>query len=371
MNRFRIGGLALMLPLLAGCYQSKMSIIEDGVALPFGEIASCRINDKPLSFDLTKPEKTAAGGLTYRANNEVLAFKRISDTLYLAQVLTGGVYKFGYLMKAGDGVDVLSLKPGSQSDAGHQNRAANILFKPAGDWAEMAGDRADIEAFLMGAKLGSMQSVGQCQFRKAIPRDAAITTLLKLSTTRDEALKLPGAEECDLGDICLPPSSVLASKLSGDEKAGYRYQIAFHPDRVRSITVTAKAVTPANMFTILNDSNVVVSSIGPYEKPLMLRLNDFEADMFRVNHLKADPKWMAGLNRAIEKVSDIVATVSERDFRTNQMLSVPAETFTKLSGATTASSAFSLIQQRGYPYSRIVLDRFGQDKINVTMEYSF
>ena len=99
MNRFCIGGLALMLPLLASCYQSKMSIIEDGVALPFGDIASCRINDKPLSFDLTKPERTAAGGLTYRANNELLAFKRISDTLYLAQVPTGGVYKFGYLIK--------------------------------------------------------------------------------------------------------------------------------------------------------------------------------------------------------------------------------------------------------------------------------
>ncbi|MCJ2128194.1 hypothetical protein [Methylobacterium sp. E-045] len=369
MNRFRIGGLALMLPLLAGCYQSKMSIIEDGVALPFGEIASCRINDKPLSFDLTKPDRTAAGGLTYRANNELLAFKRISDTLYLAQVLTGGVYKFGYLMKAGDGVDVLSLKPGSQSDAGHQNRAANILFKPAGDWAEMAGDRADIEAFLMGAKLGSMQSVGQCQFRKAIPRDAAITNLLKLSTTRDEALKLPGAEECDLGDICLPPSSVLASKLSAEEKAGYRYQIAFHPDRVRSITVTATAVTAASMAAILTESNVVVSSVGPYETPLSLRLNDFEVDMFRMKQLAADPKWKLELSRVVENLKDFVVMVSDSTFRNNQMLNVPAETFIKLSGVASAGAAFNLIWQRDYPYSRLVLDRSGRDKVNIRIEY--
>ena len=73
------------------------------------------------------------------------------------QVATGRVYKFGYLLKNGDAVDVLSLKAGAVADAANQARAANILFKPApDDWTEMVGDRTEIEAFLMGAKLCSM-----------------------------------------------------------------------------------------------------------------------------------------------------------------------------------------------------------------------
>ncbi|MCP1561420.1 UNVERIFIED_ORG: hypothetical protein M2438_000424 [Methylobacterium sp. SuP10 SLI 274] len=219
--------------MVPACYQSKTGVIKDGVALPSGDVASCRINGKTVNADFTKPVTAAAGGVTYRVGNEVLAFKRISDTMYLTQVATSGVYKFGYLLKNGDAVDVLSLKAGAVADAANQARAANILFKPApDDWTEMVGDRTEIEAFLMGAKLGSMQSAGECRFRMAVPADAPITKLLRISTTRVQALKIPGAEECELGDVCLPLTSMAAAKLSPPEKAGFRYQVAFDPDRV-------------------------------------------------------------------------------------------------------------------------------------------
>lgn len=48
----------------------------------------------------------------------------------------------------------------------------------------------------------------------AVPADAPITKLLPISTTREQALKIPGAEECELGDVCLPLTSMAAAKLS-------------------------------------------------------------------------------------------------------------------------------------------------------------
>lgn len=369
MKRIQIAVFAAMLPVLAGCYQSKTSVIEDGLALPFGDVASCRINGKTVSADFSKPVKTAAGGVIYRVGNEVLAFKRISDTLYLTQLATGGVHKFGYLLKNGDAVDVLSLKPEAAADPSNQSRAANILFKPAADdWTEMVGDRAEIEAFLMGAKLGSMRSAGECKFRKAVPADAPITKLLRLSTTREQALKIPGAEECELGDVCLPLTAAAAARLSPAEKAGFRYQVAFDPDRVQSVKIVARAVSPASALAISDDLGTGVSRVGPYDALLAFALNGIELDMLRVKEHAGDAKWVEQVKHATERTKDMPAMMAAPDFRVFRTTMLPAETLATLQGLPSSDRALAQIRQSGSPYLRMTISRAGTDKVDMTTE---
>lgn len=101
MGLSRIGGATLLLAALSGCYQARVPAIESGDAVPFGDIASCKVRDKHLRFDLTHPEPTAGGGTIYRLGNETLAFKKLSDTLYLAQLNSSGMYRYGYVMRNG------------------------------------------------------------------------------------------------------------------------------------------------------------------------------------------------------------------------------------------------------------------------------
>ncbi len=244
MGLSRIGGATLLLAALSGCYQARVPAIESGDAVPFGDIASCKVRDKHLRFDLTHPEPTAGGGTIYRLGNETLAFKKLSDTLYLAQLNSSGMYRYGYVMRNGSGLEVLALRDEIDADPNVRAIAPNILFKPAQHgWQEMVATRDDLAAFLRGAKLGMMRSVGECSIRKAVPLDTPLAKGLRLSTTREQAMKLPAAEACDLGDVCLPLSPTTIERVPAAERAGVRIQVAFEADRVKSVTLTAKGIS--------------------------------------------------------------------------------------------------------------------------------
>ncbi|WP_156311772.1 hypothetical protein [Methylobacterium platani] len=370
MGLSRIGGATLLLAALSGCYQARVPAIESGDAVPFGDIASCKVRDKHLRFDLTHPEPTAGGGTIYRLGNETLAFKKLSDTLYLAQLNSSGMYRYGYVMRNGSGLEVLALRDEIDADPNVRAIAPNILFKPAQHgWQEMVATRDDLAAFLRGAKLGMMRSVGECSIRKAVPLDTPLAKGLRLSTTREQAMKLPAAEACDLGDVCLPLSPTTIERVPAAERAGVRIQVAFEADRVKSVTLTAKGISPANSGIILDDVSLGLSRFGPYDTPILLSFNNRRVDMLAVRQLAAwNPQRAAEQMRSLDQFKDVSATVRDPAFRSAEILIVPAEAFATIQGFATAEAAMADLRQRQAPYHRIVLKQSGAGKIDATLE---
>ncbi len=142
MKLVRIVGAACLLAVLSGCYQAHVAVIDDGVPVPFGGIAACQIGEKPFRFDLTHPERTASGGTVYRLGNETLAFKPLTDTLYLTQLNSSGLYRYGYVLRNGETLEVLALNQDIQTDPMVRPSAANVLFKPAPNGWQENGWRA-------------------------------------------------------------------------------------------------------------------------------------------------------------------------------------------------------------------------------------
>ncbi len=241
MTLVRIFGAACLLAVLSGCYQAHVAVIDDGVAVPFGDVATCQIGEKPFRFDLTHPERTAGGGTVYHLGNETLAFKPLTDTLYLTQLNSSGLYRYGYVLRNGETLEVLALNQDIQTDPIVRPQRCE---RPVQTCAKrLAGNNwraGRPQSFPDSAKLGMMHSVGQCTFRKVVSPDALLINNLTLSMTREQALKLPGAEACELGDVCLPLLPSLAGQISESERASIRFQAAFDPSRIHSVTVTEK-----------------------------------------------------------------------------------------------------------------------------------
>lgn len=370
MSLTRIGGAAFLLTALTGCYQARVGVIEDGVPLPFGEIATCRIGDKPFRFDLTHPEPTAGGGTIYRLGNETLAFKPLNETLYLAQINSSGLYRYGYVLRNGNGVEVLALRQEVWTDPAARPSAASILFKPAQNgWQEMMGTRADLAAFLTGAKLGMMHSVGQCTFRKAVSPDTPWVKGLRLSTTREQALNLPGAGACDLGDVCLPLSPATLARVPAAERGDVRIQVAFDPDRVRSLTLTAKGLSPASTPIVLDDVGIGFSRAGPYDAPLVMSLNDGRLDALEAKvQAGGDPLRTAALLRPVERLKDLPSALVDPTFRSAELLVLPAETFATVQGLANAEAAMAEVRKRQGAYVRTVIKRSAAGRIDAILE---
>ncbi|GEM_PF-766209 len=328
-----------------------------------------QIGDKPFRFDLTHPEPTG-GGTIYRLGDETLAFKPLNETLYLAQLNSSGLYRYGYVLRNNDGVEVLALRQEVHSDATVRSSAANILFKPAQNgWQEMMGTRSDLSAFLTGAKLGMMHSVGQCTFRKAISPDTPLTKGLRLSTTREQALKLPGAEPCDLGDVCLPLSPATLERVPAAERAGVRIQVAFDPDQVRSVTLTAKGLSPTSTLAVLGDVGQGTSRAGPYTLPLVMALNDARPDILRAKReFGGDPQKAAALLRPIERLKDLPGLLVDPSFRSAELVVLPAEIFVSVRDLSSAEQAAAKVRGDGGPYVRTILRQVGTGKLDASVE---
>jgi len=233
----------------------------------------------------------------------------------------------------------------------------------------MMGTRADLSAFLTGAKLGMMHSVGQCTFRKAVSPDTPWVKGLRLSTTREQALKLPGAEACDLGDVCLPLSPATLARVPAAERGDVRIQVAFDPDRVHSLTLTAKGLSPASTLIVLADVGIGLSRTGPYDAPLIMALNDGRIDVLKAKaQAGGDPQRAAALIRPVEGWKDLPTALVDPAFRSAELLVLPAETFATVQGFANAEAAMAEVRKRQSPYVRTLLKRSTEGKIHATLE---
>lgn len=370
MTLVRIFGAACLLAVLSGCYQAHVAVIDDGVAVPFGDVATCQIGEKPFRFDLTHPERTAGGGTVYHLGNETLAFKPLTDTLYLTQLNSSGLYRYGYVLRNGETLEVLALNQDIQTDPIVRPSAANVLFKPAPNgWQEIIGAQADLKVFLTGAKLGMMHSVGQCTFRKVVSPDALLINNLTLSMTREQALKLPGAEACELGDVCLPLLPSLAGQISESERASIRFQAAFDPSRIHSVTVTGKELSPKSAAIFLDSMKLGSSRVGPYDLPLSLNYKNQRIDILEIKRQSgADPQQISALMRLSEKLKDFRTGIGDPTFRLAELLVLPAETFSNIKNSANAEAALANLRMRNEPYERIMLKQTDGGKLDFLIE---
>lgn len=192
---------------LAGCFRSTDPAIQKGEQMPWGDRAICTVDNTRYVADLSKPEKTENGGVVYNTSSDQYVFKRLEDDLYIVQVKGSNGHIYGYLLNhKTKGIQTLGFprEPG----AGLRNlaRESDVMLSPskaAEGWTEMdARKPADIEKFLSRVKIGDLQPKGSCKFSRAPAKDALMAGPLKRNLTRDDALDLSGAYECNLADVC-------------------------------------------------------------------------------------------------------------------------------------------------------------------------
>ena len=88
------------------------------------------------------------------------------------------------------------------------------------------------------------------------------------------------------------------------EEAGFRYQVAFDPNRLPSVTIAAQAASRGSALGIAGDLGMGVSWGGPYDARLAFTLNDTELNMLRVKEHAGDAKVVERVDRPSDCVSD-------------------------------------------------------------------
>lgn len=294
--------------VLSGCYFSNERLFPDGEPLTWAERITCTgefSNDRPFTVDLKAASKTS-DGVEYALHdpgdnsNIPLTFKRIEDDLYLIEV-RDRTYKYGYALRQGQGFNLLSFGPGDKNDTMKSAKQNNVLISSASQgWSELVGRKADVRKFLMSPRIAELAVAGRCSFASQASKKQ-VFGILSASATKDEALKLPGAEACD-SDVCLsgPPlgfSDPTAGLLRIEfDTAGLRRAVlsikdtGIRPDRKDSLIAQPEAT----------EWTKSIKSMAP----LRVRLNNETTDMW--NDAKIRSAGREKLNAALTGFTDVV-----------------------------------------------------------------
>lgn len=226
---------------LSGCYFSNERLFPDGDPLTWADRITCSgefSNDRPFTVDLKAASKTNDGveyALRDPSDNSTtpLTFKRIDDDFYLIEVRDRN-YKYAYALRHGQGFNLLSFGPGSKEDTIKSARQNNILIGAASQgWSELVGRKADVRKFLMSPRIPELAVAGRCTFAKPSSK-MQVFGFLSASTTKDEALKLPGAEACD-ADVCF-----LGPALGYSDPTSAHMRVEFGEGGIRRAVLSAK-----------------------------------------------------------------------------------------------------------------------------------
>lgn len=300
---------ALLLTLvLSGCYFSNERLFPDGDPLTWADRLTCTgefSNDRPFTVDLKAASKTS-DGVEYALHdpgdnsNTPLTFKRIEDDLYLIEV-RDRTYKYGYALRQGQGFNLLSFGPGDKSDTVKSAKQNNVLIGQASEgWSELIGRKADVRKFLMSPRISELAVAGRCSFATPSSKKQ-VFGILSASATKEEALKLPGAEACD-SDVC-----VVGPALGFSDPTAGLFRVEFDATGVRRAVLSIKdtRTKPDRKGSLLAQPEAMEWSKSIKSMaPLRFRVNNETTDMW--NDAKIRSAGREKLNAAIAGMTDVV-----------------------------------------------------------------
>lgn len=350
---------------VSGCYFSKEQLFPDGEALPWGELAACSgefSGDRTWTVDLKSPVK-GKEGVTFKIASDKaedgssgISFKRISDDLYLAET-DGRVHRYAYLLRQGASARVLAYQMYGSEAVVAEARRNDVLVGPETDgWHELIARKADARKFLMNPKIGHLRAVGTCTFRQS-QQEKSIFGLLDAKMTRAEVLKVPGAKDCNMADVCFS-AEALGLRYKGDTPDGAGMTVAFTEFAIKDATLSIPAAARAIPGGRMKALGEMVKG-GPV--PILIRLNDQVIDLTRIEEIKRSPKEMATTRKILEAAQKSLPVVQSDD-RLFQRVTSEAGSETVLSRARNHIDGRERLKAAGFAVTDIILSKLAAGK---------
>ncbi|WP_262267318.1 MULTISPECIES: hypothetical protein [Microvirga] len=263
---------------LAGCFESKTKVIENGDEVGLPSKAFCTMMGKKELAMLPVPEKVSNGGTVYRdpQRPDQYLFKKINKNLYLAQIEAQGRFRFGYLWRDDKKLRVLIFPLQMTEGTRQAAEDAGLTVSPSPNgFQDLTGKQADLERFLLSPKTDGLTAVTECSFEKPADWDPPLIGQVRKNMSREEVMAQPGATEC--GDnVCFTDLGLAGINPRSQRKGSGQIRVKFNEQGVNRISVRAKGLDLGWQEGLLNktvQSLLLVPYTGDEGKFVFLQVN--------------------------------------------------------------------------------------------------